>query len=241
MYNKENPESIQSMFGSIAKSYDRTNAVLSLQMHRWWNSKLIDQVTDAHNPDTLLDLCCGTGEIGLSYLRKSKQPKTAYLLDFCEQMLDCARAKTETVPFKKHDIHFLQADAQEIPLPNESVACATIAYGIRNVKDPQRCVMEVFRVLKQGGGFGILELTRPSNPLLRLSHKLYLKTVLPLFGRMLTSNQEAYDYLHKSISTFIKPEELEQIMKKAGFVQTTRIPLAGGIATIIYGKKPLQL
>lgn len=238
MYNKDDPKSIQSMFGSIAKSYDRTNAVLSLQMHRWWNSKLIRLVEDAHHPESLLDLCCGTGEIALPYLRKSKEPKTAYLLDFCDQMLDCARAKAEKVAYKKHHIHFIHADAQEIPLPNNSICCATVAYGIRNIKDPKKCLMDVFRVLKKGGGFGILELTRPTNPFLKLSHKLYLKTVLPVFGKILTSNQDAYDYLKSSIGAFIKPEELENLMRDVGFVDTKRIPLTGGIATIVYGKKP---
>lgn len=238
LYHKEDPQSIQSMFGSIAKSYDRTNAVLSLQMHRWWNNQLIHQVTNRQQPDTLLDLCCGTGEIALSFLKKTPQPKTVYLLDFCPQMLECAKFKSEQASYKKHHLHFLQADAQEIPLPNESISCATIAYGIRNVKDPQRCLMDVFRVLKKGGTFGILELTRPKNRFLRLGHKLYLKTVLPLFGKILASNQEAYDYLQRSITNFVQPEELEHLMNEIGFVQTKRIPLGGGVATIIYGKKP---
>lgn len=240
-YRKDDPKSIQNMFGSIAKRYDRTNAILSFQMHRFWNSQLLTQVTDAHNPESLLDLCCGTGEIGLSYLKKSKQPRKIYMLDFCEEMLECAKIKGQSPIFKQHQISYIQADAQLIPLKNEAVHSATVAYGIRNIQDPKKCIDEVFRVLKPGGSFGILELTQPSNRILQVGHKIYLKVVLPVIGRLLTSNQQAYEYLCNSINSFVKPKELESMLKEAGFVQTLQKPLAGGIATIIYGKKPLQI
>lgn len=234
MYSKDDPKSIQALFASIAQSYDRTNAILSFQMHRLWNKQLIKQVS-SKNPDTILDLCCGTGEIALTYLEQTKEIKTAYLLDFCSQMLDCARSKAHGLT---HHLHFIEADAQVIPLPDESVSCATIAYGIRNVQDPSKCVHDVYRVLKKGGSFGILELTRPENSFLRFGHKLYLKTLLPILGRLFASNKEAYNYLQTSIRTFSEPQTLELLLKDAGFVQTARIPLTGGIATIIYGQKP---
>jgi demethylmenaquinone methyltransferase/2-methoxy-6-polyprenyl-1,4-benzoquinol methylase len=227
------------MFGSIAKRYDRTNAILSFQMHRFWNSQLIKEVTDAHNPESLLDICCGTGEIAFSYLKRSKHPKKIYMLDFCEEMLDCAKIKGESHLFKPHQISYIQGDAQQIPLEAKSVQCATVAYGIRNVQDPKKCIMEVFRVLKPGGTFGILELTEPSNCILQIGHQIYLKVILPIIGRMLTSNKQAYQYLCNSIQSFVKPGELEIMLKEAGFVKTMQKPLAGGIATIIYGKKPV--
>jgi len=239
IYKKDDPESIQKMFGSIASRYDRTNAILSFQLHRFWNSQLLKEVTDAHNPESMLDLCCGTGEIAFSYLKKSKQPKKIYMLDFCEEMLDCARHKGKALIFKTHQISYIQADAELIPMKNESVHCATVAYGIRNIRDPKKCIDEVYRVLKPGGTFGILELTQPTNAFLQMGHQVYLKAVLPLVGRLITSNKEAYEYLCNSINAFVKPAKLELMLKDAGFVQTMQKPLAGGIATIIYGKKPL--
>lgn len=238
-YRKDRPESIQKMFGSIASRYDKTNAILSFQLHRFWNNQLLNHVTDANNPETLLDLCAGTGEIGLSFLKKSKSPKKIYMIDFCEEMLDCARAKSKNSLFQKHQISFIQGDAQDIPLQDASVQCTTIAYGIRNIEDPLRCIQEVFRILKPGGTFGILELTEPKNRLLKYVHKLYLNIILPITGRFFTSNKEAYEYLSSSIKSFTKPEKIEDAMRLAGFIQTSRKPLTGGIATIIYGKKPL--
>lgn len=236
-YNKNDPETIRAMFNSIAKNYDRTNAVLSFQMHKRWNAALVKQVLLAEKPKTILDLCCGTGAIAFDYLRRSQNPLTAYMLDFSEEMLAQARIHADSMQLARHEINYLQADAQHIPLANSSIECATIAYGIRNVKQPQRCLEEVFRVLKSNGTFGILELTQPSNFFMKIGHSFYLKAMLPILGKLLTSNQEAYQYLCNSIPTFIPPQDLENLMQAAGFRQIKRQSLFGGVATLLIGKK----
>jgi demethylmenaquinone methyltransferase/2-methoxy-6-polyprenyl-1,4-benzoquinol methylase len=113
----------------------------------------------------------------------------------------------------------------------------TIAYGIRNVKEPSKCFEEAYRTLKVGGTLGILELTEPKNAILRFGHNLYLKRVLPQLGKLLTSNRQAYEYLSQSIGAFTKPDELAARLKKANFTDVKIIPLTGGIATIITAKK----
>lgn len=239
MYRKDSPESIQTMFNSIAKRYDLTNAVNSLNMHRRWNHQLVQKVMNPLHSHTLLDLCAGTGDIAFDYLNTAKIPCHAYLIDFSHEMLEHAKLKADKLSFNHlHHISFIQADVQELPLGNESADCATMAYGIRNVQHPSRCIQDVFRVLKPGGCFGILELTRPSSRILRFGHQLYLRTFLPFMGKWLTANQDAYHYLRNSIDTFLSPAELENLMKEQGFVQTQKHSLMGGIATILIGHKP---
>lgn len=238
-YTKDKPHTIQAMFNSIAHSYDKTNAVLSLQLHKRWNQQLVRYALKAQDPSSFLDLCCGTGDIAYHLLKKSPSTCHAYLVDFSEEMLDRAREKCRTLPSKqKHKIEFVQADVLQLPLPSNTIGCATMAYGIRNVKTPSKAIEEAFRVLKNGGSFGILELTRPSNPVLAWLHGLYLRVIPPLFGRWLTSNAQAYHYLKNSIHSFTKPKELEKILQQAGFVNTRCHPLMGGIATLITGQKP---
>lgn len=234
-YNKNNPQSIQKMFGSIARQYDRTNALLSLQMHRYWNYQLIKTIIKKPHSMTYLDLCCGTGEIALKYLEK-KSSCQAYLLDFCPEMLACAKDRLKKLS-PLHSISYLEADAQEIPLPSNSIDNATMAYGIRNIPNPQRCFHEIYRVLKEEGTIGILELTQPQNRLLRLGHHLYLTTLVPRLGKILTANHEAYQYLCNSIKTFSHPLELEKLLKNAGFKKTFVKPLMGGVATILIAQK----
>lgn len=238
LYSKEDPKSIQSMFGSIAQNYDKTNAILSLKFHQLWNKRLVREAIIPTEPSSLLDLCCGTGDIAYSYLNRAPKKTQVYMLDFCEEMILSAKEKAEKKGYDKaHDLIFLQADAQHIPLENSLVDCITIAYGIRNVKDPSKCIEEAFRLLKKGGTFGILELTRPKNLFLRFFHQIYLKYFIPVVGKFVTSNQDAYHYLRRSINTFVSPEELQQMLKNCGFSKIEAKPLWGGVATIILGKK----
>jgi demethylmenaquinone methyltransferase/2-methoxy-6-polyprenyl-1,4-benzoquinol methylase len=241
MYTKDDPKSIQEMFNSIAKRYDKGNAVLSLQMHRLWNRKLRQTVLAPGGPLTILDLCCGTGDIALGFLRdKSPLQHAVYMLDFSAEMLACARQKAIHMGLEKHNITYLEADAQAIPLPDQSIDRVTVAYGIRNVRDRARCFAEIARVMRPGGIFGILELTRPKNSILRFGHSLYLKTMLPLLGRAITANEEAYKYLCNSIASFVTPETIADQLQAAGFAKTTITPLSGGVATLITATTELR-
>lgn len=240
-YRKQNPSSIREMFSSIAPQYDSGNAVLSFQFHRLWNRQLVEKVIRPQRPETLLDLCCGTGEIAFSYLKSLRQqgvkPCDVTLIDFSEGMLEEARKKAVRHNLDGPHMRFVVADAQLLPLPNESVDTVVIAYGIRNVAEPARCLDEVYRVLRPGGQLGILELTRPTNRLMALGHAAYLRMAVPLLGRLITSNYEAYRYLCDSVNTFISPDELQHAIRMTGYANSWRKPLMGGIATLFCGQK----
>lgn len=238
-YTKERPETIQSMFSSIAADYDRGNAIMSFNLHRFWNRALVHEVRQNAQDGHILDLCCGTGEIALTYLQNAPAHVHGYLLDFCPEMLHHAKVKLSETGLSQptSHIHYIQGDAQDVPLESESVNYVTVAYGIRNVKDPAQCCREAFRVLKPGGRFGILELTRPEGEWMKKGHTLYLKTLVPLLGKLVASNEQAYQYLRDSIQEFISPDELQGILKESGFQRTWKRPLLGGVATIIVGSK----
>lgn len=239
MYAKEAPTSIQAMFNRIAERYDLTNAVLSFSMHHYWNHSLVKHVCHQRPPAVLLDLCSGTGDIALQYLRNASIPCHAHCIDFSSEMLELARKKgRKYIGHSLHQLTFIESDVQNLPLPNAFADCATMAYGMRNVQNPKKSVEETFRVLKPGGCFGILELTRPKNKFLSLGHKLYLRTFIPLLGKWLTSSPQAYQYLCQSIQSFLAPEEVQEILRNCGFIKTQCVPLSGGIATLILGFKP---
>ena len=184
-------------FEQIAKEYDRNNAILSLGICKLWNQKLIKAMGDG----PLLDLCAGTGAIAFGHLKK--RGGKVILLDQSGPMLEEAKKRAP-----KGDITYIKGDAQAIPLEDASVNNVTTAYGIRNVADPLQCAHEVYRVLKPGGIWGILELTRPTARPLRFMHKTYLNNIIPLVGKLLSSDKQAYEYLASSIQKFTAPEEL---------------------------------
>lgn len=236
-YSKGNPETIRQMFSKVAPSYDFGNALLSMQLHRLWNRALIRNVIRPANPEHLLDLCCGTGAIAFSYLKGEEAPRQVTMVDFCEEMLLQAQSRAKEMGLERHAIHYQCADAQEIPLRDENVDCVTIAYGIRNIKDTERCLRETYRVLRPGGVLGILELTQPKNPFIRWGHRFYLNRVLPLIGRMFLADHEAYRYLGSSIQQFTSPQKLKEILSSVGYRDVVATSLFCGTATILSAKK----
>lgn len=221
MYTGSAPETIRACFADIAKGYDRANAINSFGMHHLWNQKLVDCMGEGKQ---LLDLCAGTGEIARRYCASYRAAAT--LLDFCPEMLEIAKSKSPM--FKT-----LVADAQQIPLTDSSYDAITIAYGIRNVKDRSACFQEVARLLTRDGRFGILELTRPNSMIMRSMHKIYTRTALPMIGKLVSGNSDAYRYLASSIQNFVMPTTLHQELKAANLTPIQTHSLAGGIATII--------
>ena len=241
-YQKQDPKSIQTLFQRIAPTYDLTNGILSFRLHKWWNRSLIKHCKQAtkvpaETTPVYVDLCAGTGDISDLFLKKEARPFDVHLLDFCSGMLEVAKDKLATQNYRHHNIHYVCGDAQDLPFDSDSTDFITVAYGIRNVKEPKLCIAEAYRILRPGGVFGILELTRPTNPALRLFHKIYLKNVLPTIGKIVASDKSAYEYLCNTINSFITAETLSKHMNTAGFKNIRCLPLSGGIATIVLGVK----
>lgn len=237
MKSDKDPDTIQKMFGKIAKRYDLTNTIVSFNLQKLWNRNLAKSL---QNSQVLLDLCAGTGEIAFSWLKLQKDAKSAILLDFCTEMLQHASEKS--APYQKmHTIKIIQADACALPLETECVDGVSIAYGIRNIEHPEECFREVFRVLQPLGKFAILELTEPQNPLLRKFHTLYLDHIVPFLGKLITREKEPYDYLSKSIQNFSKPELIKNQLIRIGFTDVVIRPFFFGVATLIEARKHSSL
>jgi demethylmenaquinone methyltransferase/2-methoxy-6-polyprenyl-1,4-benzoquinol methylase len=180
--------------------------------------------------DNILDLCCGTGDIAFKITQTSKRNPKLSLLDFAEEMIAIAKKRLP-------EASCIVGDAQMLPFHDARFDAVTLAYGIRNVQDEMKCLREVFRVLSPQGVLAIVELTRPQKPLSWLHH-IYLNTVLPLVGKWLCRNKQAYEYLQSSIQSFISPDELIEKARSIGFRCVKKRSLCFGIATLIVLEKP---
>ena len=234
-YSKDNPISIQNLFTSIAPRYDLGNSLISFSLHRFWNRSLVREVEGkVRKGGVYLDLCSGTGDIAMALLKKGCTPKKIILIDFCEEMLVRAKKKFDKRGTK---VEFIVSDALNVPLEDKSVDAITIAYGIRNVSSIDKLFVEVNRILKPGGVLSILELTRPTIPFVRWAHSLYLQTMIPIIGKMVSKNQEAYEYLASSIQHFYSPGEITYSLTKAGFKEINFQEKSKGIATLFTCRK----
>ena len=114
-------------------------------------------------------------------------------------------------------VTFEQGNAEELPYPDKSFDCVTIAFGIRNVPRIDRALAEAYRVLKFGGRFLCLEFSAVDVPGLDKLYELYSFQVIPTIGRTVTGDREAYQYLVESIRKFPKPKAFATMIEQAGF------------------------
>jgi demethylmenaquinone methyltransferase/2-methoxy-6-polyprenyl-1,4-benzoquinol methylase len=160
---------------------------------------------------------------------------TCFACDFTWEMLALAKGKSLS---QSQTVYLAAADAQKLPFPQESFDAVTVAFGVRNLEDLSLGLSEFLRVLRAGGCVAILEFTHPHNILLKIPYAFYLHVVIPVIGRLISSEQGAYRYLADSIAGFPDPEGLSVILRNAGFSDVSYRLLTGGIVAIYLGTKP---
>jgi demethylmenaquinone methyltransferase/2-methoxy-6-polyprenyl-1,4-benzoquinol methylase len=230
---------IRRMFGQIAPWYDCLNHLLSLNIDKRWREKTAKLVPAGPAEDgPILDLCTGTGDLALTYYRSTGGIVPIHGADFCREMLVRAASKVQAAS-AAGQIHFVEADAQALPYPNDTFQLVTIAFGLRNVADPDRGLAEMVRVLRPGGRLAILEFSKPRHWLFGRLYRWYFRYLLPLVGQLLSRSKEsAYRYLPESVLKFPDYESLAARLREQGLEKVTFTPLTFGIATLYVGDKP---
>ncbi len=230
---------IRRMFGQIAPWYDFLNHLLSLNIDRSWRRRTT-QLAPPAGPDAgpILDLCTGTGDLALMYDAAAGRSTPIVGADFCREMLVRAAAKAAKRS-ATHRVHFVEADAQELPFAADQFQLVTVAFGLRNVTDTDRGLSEMVRVTKPGGRVAVLEFSRPRGRVIGPLYHWYFQVVLPRVGQLLSRSPEsAYNYLPASVLAFPDGDELAARMTGHGLVGVTYFPFTFGIATLYLGTKP---
>lgn len=226
---------VREMFDSIAPRYDLLNHVLSMNVDRLWWRRTARKFHDIlSRPDaTILDICCGTGDMTMALLRHrpaNGQPILA--ADFSHQMLVRAIPK-----FTDRNIVAIEADALQLPLASASIDLITTAFGFRNLANYRAGLGEFHRVLRPGGQFGILDFSEPGG-LLGKFYAFYFRRVLPAIGSRISGISGPYAYLPASVHRFPPPGEMLREMRETGFAEVSWQPYSFGIAGLYCGVKP---
>ena len=222
---------VRAMFAQIARRYDLNNHLHSLGRDRAWRCLAADmaQVTPA---DRVLDVATGTGDLAAQFVRRGAAAVTG--IDFCPEMLDRARDK-----YRRLDVRWLEGDALALPFADGTFTLAAIAFGLRNVQRPQRCLEEMFRVVSPGGRAVVLEFHPLGAGLLGRALGWYVDRVMPITAGWIARDRSgAYRYLSASVGQFATAGELDDQMRQAGFAQVTCRKLAVGLAAIHVGVRP---
>ncbi len=225
---------IREMFDQVASRYDLTNRVATFGLDAAWRRRAAALASEG-GATTILDVCAGTGELTRAVADRI-DGGTVVGVDFSGKMLEICREKTSRY---SKTIALAQAGADAMPVAPGAADAACSAFALRNVEPiMDEFLGELERALRPGGRIVLLEIGRPTMPLLRGLYSLYLSWVLPLEGRLLAGVSAPYRYLDSSIRRFPAPAEFCRRLEAAGFERVAFERLSMGIATIFTGSKP---
>ena len=226
----------ERLFNSIAPTYDSLNHWLSLGVDKSWRRRSLRWIVDPSAPQQILDIACGTGDYSIAIARRAHPDTVVTGVDLTEAMLQVMRSKVEKAGLVGR-IVAEQGNAEAMRFADNRFDRATIAFGIRNFEHREQALREILRVLKPGGRLVILELSVPSNPLLRWCYNLYFTRLLPAIGGMVSGDKAAYRYLPASVLSFPSKREWMETMRRCGFRNVSHRAYTLGICRLYIGEK----
>ena len=225
---------VEEMFDKIAFRYDFLNRFLSAGIDVRWRKKAIKELASIQ-PKNILDVATGTGDFAVTSYKILK-PEQITGIDISEGMLEIGRKKIKNLGLEGK-IRLLNGDSEAIFFKDSSFDAVTVAFGVRNFENLEGGLSEIYRVLKPGGKLVILEFSKPSLPVIKNLYNFYMKFVTPKIGKLISKNNEAYQYLNNSVQKFPEKEKFIQILNQLSYRHSFYKTLSLGICTIYCGEK----
>ena len=222
---------VEGVFDQVYSKYDLMNDFMSFGIHRFWKRSLINMMNPSLGK-SLIDVACGTGDIGKLYLDNTDKNNKITCVDPNKGMVRQGKKKLSNYK----NINWVISPAEKLPFENNKFDFYTISFGLRNTKNLNKALSEAYRVLKPGGRYLCLEFSKIQNSNLDFIYKSYSK-LIPIIGQFVVGEKEPYEYLINSIEQFINQEELIQLMKNNKFQNCSYRNFSGGVVSIHSGWK----
>jgi demethylmenaquinone methyltransferase/2-methoxy-6-polyprenyl-1,4-benzoquinol methylase len=226
---------VRGVFDSVADRYDLMNDLMSAGTHRLWKRFLLSQ-TRLRPGQRALDVAGGTGDVAAGMARQVGTTGLVVLSDINAAMLARGRDRLLNEGHAANTLA-LQLDAEQLPFPDRSFHCVTIAFGLRNVTDKAAALAAMGRVLKPGGQLLVLEFSQLAVPALRPLYDAYSFQVLPRLGQLIAGDAESYRYLAESIRKHPDQDKLLGMMQEAGLENCSYTNLSGGVVAVHRGHR----
>lgn len=208
---------VRQMFDAIAPRYDLVNRLMTFGLDVRWRKRAVRELRLASG-SLIADLASGTGDLCIELSKSGYRPIS---FDLSLGMLIMDRSRSPRI----------QSDILRLPLGDASVDGVTCGFALRNLRDLGAFFDEIARIVRSGGRISLLDVGRPSNPVIRLGNSIHFGKVVPLIGRLL-SDGAAYRYLPKSVAYLPPSEEIAMMLKNAGFTEVQHHQLSGGLTQL---------
>ncbi|ALP54541.1 ubiquinone biosynthesis methyltransferase UbiE [Candidatus Tenderia electrophaga] len=226
---------VREVFDSVADKYDVMNDVMSFGIHRLWKRFTLE-MTGLKPGQRALDLASGTGDLAAKLAQQVGGTGEVVSSDINGAMLGNGRDRLLDMGVVGN-VRFVQADAQQLPFPDNTFDCVTMAFGLRNVTDKDQALRAIYRCLKPGGRLLVLEFSKPTAPGLKPVYDAYSFRLLPLMGKLIANDADSYRYLAESIRVHPDQKALQGMMAAAGFERCDFHNMSGGIVALHRGYK----
>lgn len=231
---EEKTDLVRGVFDSVADKYDLMNDLMSGGVHRLWKDRFIRMIRPGPGLH-YLDVAGGTGDIAFR-IKKAAQDSSITICDLDEKMLNVGRDRAINKGWL-HDFNWITGNAENLPLPDNSIDIYTIAFGLRNVTRIDTALSEAYRVLKPGGLFFCLEFSKVNEPFLSKLYDRYSDMIIPELGGIVAKDKESYRYLVESIRKFPSQKNLARRMESAGFHRVNYRNMTFGVVAAHVGLK----
>ncbi|AXT58256.1 bifunctional demethylmenaquinone methyltransferase/2-methoxy-6-polyprenyl-1,4-benzoquinol methylase UbiE [Aquimarina sp. MMG015] len=231
--NTTKKQQVTEMFDTISGNYDGLNRVISFGIDVKWRKKVVKIVADT-KPNSILDVATGTGDLAINLAKTGASEIIG--LDISAGMLEVGKDKIKAKKLDK-TISMVKGDGESLPYDNDYFDAITVAFGVRNFEDLDQGLSEIYRVLKPGGIFVVLETSVPTKTPYKQGYKLHTSLILPLIGKIFSKDRSAYSYLSESAAAFPYGDAFNNILRKIGFIEVEDNPQTFGVATIYTATK----
>ena len=224
---------VGEVFSSVASRYDLMNDLMSFGSHRLWKDLALARsgVREGHR---VLDVAAGSGDMTMRFARQVGTSGQVVMTDINASMLACGRSRLLNEGLGVN-VQMLLADAESLPFSGGQFDCVSIAFGLRNVTRIPKALASMSRLLKPGGRLVILEFSTPTSTLLSRAYDLFSFSVIPSMGKMVTGDEQSYQYLVESIRKHPNQQTLSAMFKEAGLEDVKHQNINGGIVAIHTG------
>ncbi|MDL5514972.1 bifunctional demethylmenaquinone methyltransferase/2-methoxy-6-polyprenyl-1,4-benzoquinol methylase UbiE [Arenibacter sp. M-2] len=226
-------EQVTKMFDTISGNYDGLNRVISFGIDIKWRKRVVS-IVSKNNPDKILDIATGTGDLAINMAQTGAGEIIG--LDISPGMLEVGKRKISDKNLGDI-IKMIVGDSENLPFEANSFDAITVAFGVRNFENLEKGLAEIFRVLKPGGSFVVLETSIPTKTPYKQGYKFYTRFILPAIGMLFSKDRSAYAYLSESAAAFPHGQQFNNILAKIGFIGIDNKPQTFGVASIYVATK----